>query len=206
MTTEASQHWDHVYVSRTFDRVSWYQPVPERSLRFIQDAVTSPDAAIIDVGGGASTLVDNLLDSGFSDVTVLDISDNALHQARKRLGIRADAVDWVVADVRKFLPDRKFSVWHDRAVLHFLIDIEDRAQYLEAMRRALLPGARLVLSTFGPEGPLKCSGLPICRYDIDRLVELLGDSFELQVHEFEDHETPAGAKQQFLYTSWTRKD
>ena len=104
------------------------------------------------------------------------------------------------------MPDRGFMVWHDRAVLHFLVDAEDRARYLEALRRALLPGAKLVLSTFGPDGPLKCSGLQIRRYDIDMLVELLGSSFELQGHELEDHETPAGAKQQFLYTSWTRTD
>ena len=206
MSTEASRHWDGVYGARAFDQVSWYQPVPERSLRHIEDAVANRDAAIIDVGGGASTLVDHLLDAGFNDVTVLDISGKALQQARHRLGARAEAVNWAVADVRMFRPDRKFSVWHDRAVLHFLIDADDRARYLEALRDALLPGAMLVLSTFGPEGPLKCSGLQICRYDIDMLTKILGKHFELQSHEFEDHETPAGAKQQFLYTRWVRKD
>jgi ubiquinone/menaquinone biosynthesis C-methylase UbiE len=206
MTTKASRHWDGVYGSRVFDEVSWYQTVPERSLRYIQDAAPNRNAAIIDVGGGASTLVDHLLDAGFSDVTVLDIAENALQQARHRLGTRGDAVNWVVADVRTFMPDRDFMVWHDRAVLHFLVDAGDRARYLEALRRSLLPGAKLVLSTFGPDGPLKCSGLQIRRYDIDRLMELLGPYFELQGHEFEDHETPAGAKQQFLYTSWTRTD
>ena len=206
MTTEASQHWEGVYGSRTFDQVSWYQPVPERSLRHIEDAKADRDAAIIDVGGGASTLVDHLLDAGFTDVTVLDISERALQQARHRLGAQEGAVNWVVADVRTFLPDREFSIWHDRAVLHFLTDADDRARYVEALRRALLPGATLVLSTFGPEGPLKCSGLQICRYDVDMLTELLGPCFELQDHEFEDHETPAGAKQQFLYTRWARKE
>ena len=206
MTKEAGRHWDGVYGSKAFDQVSWYQTVPERSLRQIQDAVTDRNAAIIDVGGGASTLVDNLLDAGFNDVTLLDISDNALEQARQRLGTRADAVNWVVADVRSFVPDREFSVWHDRAVLHFLVDADDRALYLETLQHALLPGGMLVLSTFGPEGPLKCSGLQICRYDVDMLIELLGPCFELQGHEFEDHETPAGATQQFLYTRWARKD
>jgi SAM-dependent methyltransferase len=206
MTTEASRHWDGVYGSRVFDQVSWYQNVPERSLRYIQDAVPNRNAAVIDVGGGASTLVDHLLDAGFNDVTVVDISDKALQQARQRLGDRADAVNWVVADVRAFLPERTFSIWHDRAVLHFLVDAEDRARYLEALRRALLPGAKLVLSTFGPDGPLRCSGLQIRRYDIEMLMQLLGPYFELQGHELEDHETPAGAKQQFLYTSWTRTD
>ena len=206
MTTEASRHWDGVYGSRVFDQVSWYQNVPERSLRYIQDAVPNRNAAVIDVGGGASTLVDHLLDAGFNDVTVVDISDKALQQARQRLGDRADAVNWVVADVRAFLPERTFSIWHDRAVLHFLVDAEDRARYLEALRRALLPGGKLVLSTFGPDGPLRCSGLQIRRYDIEMLMQLLGPDFELQGHELEDHETPAGAKQQFLYTSWTRTD
>ena len=203
--TEASRHWDGVYGSRSFDQVSWYQTVPERSLRHIQDAVTNPNAAIIDVGGGASTLIDHLLDAGFKDITVLDISENALQQARHRLGFRADAVNWVVADVRTFMPGREFMVWHDRAVLHFLVDAEDRARYLEALQRALLPGAKLVLSTFGPEGPLKSSGLQIRRNNVNMLIELLGSSFALQGHELEDHETPAGATQQFLYTSWTRK-
>ena len=206
MTTEASRHWDGVYGSKAFDEVSWYQPLPERSLRHIENAVANRDAAIIDAGGGASTLVDHLLDAGFNDVTVLDISGRALQQARHRLGTRADAVNWVVADVRTFLPDREFSIWHDRAVLHFLTDADDRARYVEALQRALLPGAMLVLSTFGPEGPLKCSGLQICRYDVDMLMEVLGPCFELQDHEFENHETPAGAKQQFLYTRWARKE
>ena len=206
MTTEVSRHWDGVYGSRAFDQVSWYQPVPERSLHLIEKALTSRDAGVIDVGGGASTLVDHLLDTGFNDVTVLDISERALQQARRRLGARADAVNWVVADVMTFLPDRKFALWHDRAVLHFLTDADDRARYLDALQRALLPGGTLVLSTFGPEGPLKCSGLQICRYDIDMLMDLLGSCFEPREHEFEDHQTPAGTKQQFLYTSWTRKD
>lgn len=205
MSTETRRHWDSVYDSRAFDEVSWYQPVPQRSLRHIQEAVTNRNSAIIDVGGGASTLVDNLLDAGFDDVTVLDVCGNALQQARQRIGTRADTVNWVVADVRTFLPDREFSVWHDRAVLHFLIDAEDRARYIEVLEHALLPGGNLVLSTFGPEGPLKCSGLEIRRYNIDMLTKLLGARFELRGHEFEDHETPGGTKQQFLYSRWTRK-
>ena len=203
--TEASRHWDGVYGSRSFDQVSWYQTVPERSLRHIQDAVTNPNAAIIDVGGGASTLIDHLLDAGFKDITVLDISENALQQARHRLGFRADAVNWVVADVRTFMPGREFMVWHDRAVLHFLVDAGDRARYLEALRRALLPGAKLVLSTFGPEGPLKCSGLQIRRYNVDMLIELLGSSFALKVKEVDYHETPAGATLHLQYSICKRK-
>lgn len=205
MITDVRRHWDDVYGSKAFDEVSWYQPVPEISLRHIRNVATSHDAAIIDVGGGASTLVDNLLNAGFNDVTVLDICEDALQQAKRRLGPRAGVVNWVVADVRMFLPERKFSLWHDRAVLHFLIDAEDRAHYIEALGGSLSPGGSLVLSTFGPEGPLKCSGLPIRRYDLNMLADFLGEGFELQGHEFEDHETPDGAKQQFLCTSWTRK-
>lgn len=206
MTKAVSQHWDGVYGSKAFDEVSWYQPVPERSLRCIQDAATGREAAIIDVGGGASKLVDHLLDAGFVDITVLDISGNALRQARDRIGTQADAVNWVVADVRTFSPDREYSIWHDRAVLHFLIDAEDRARYVEVLKRALPVGGTLILSTFGPDGPLKCSGLEIRRYDVRKLTELLGTGFELQNHELEDHATPGGAIQQFLYSCWTRKE
>ena len=204
MTTEASRHWEGVYGSKTFEEVSWYQPVPERSLLHIREAVSSHDAAIIDVGGGASTLVDHLLDAGFEDVTVLDISGNALQQARDRIGPRANAVKWVVADVRAFSPDRAYSVWHDRAVLHFLTDAADRVRYVKVLEQAVSPGGSLVLSTFGPDGPLKCSGLEIRRYDVDMLTELLGARFELQSYELENHETPGGARQQFLYTCWTK--
>ena len=205
MTTNAKRHWDNVYGTKAPDEVSWYQTVPECSLRHIRDVATDHDAAIIDVGGGASTLVDNLLSDGFRDITVLDISADALKQAQRRLGTRADEVNWVVADITTFSPDREFSIWHDRAVLHFLIDADDRARYVEILQRAVSPGGSLVLSTFGPQGPLKCSGLQICRYDIDSLVDLLGACFDLQGHELEDHETPGGAKQQFLYTRWRRK-
>lgn len=202
---DRKKHWEEVFGSKQATEVSWYQAVPKPSLRLIEATGVSHHDAVIDVGGGASTLVDNLLDAGFDDVTVLDISGNGLQQARDRLGSRANEVNWVVADVTRFTPDRDYQLWHDRAVMHFLIDTEDRSRYIDTLRQALSPGGSLVLATFGPEGPLKCSGLEIRRYNIEMLVELLGPGFELQSHELDDHATPNGGMQQFLYSCWKRK-
>lgn len=201
---DRQQYWEHVYGSKSSTEVSWYQPKPGRSLQLIRDAA-SPDTPIIDVGGGASTLVDHLLDEGYSDVTVLDIAASAFEHSRDRLGPRAARVEWIVSDVTRFRARRRYGLWHDRAVLHFLTDAADREGYVKALDRALAPGANLVLSTFGPQGPLKCSGLDVRRYDIDMLTELLGGLFDLRNKEIELHTTPGGATQQFLYSSWTRR-
>lgn len=205
-TTKRRQaHWEGVYDAKQFTEVSWYQPVPDVSLKQILATGVERNDAIIDVGGGASTLVDHLLDLGFLDVTVLDISGAALEQARNRLGARAGDVNWVVADITAFATEKKFRLWHDRAVLHFLTDAADRERYVESLKHALLPGGHLVLSTFGPDGPRKCSGLEVRRYTLDRMRDLLGPEFELTHHVLEDHRTPLGAAQQFLHSSWTRK-
>lgn len=203
MTSDRRQHWDRVYGTKSSMEVSWYEPVPETSLRLIGDAGLAREDAIIDAGGGASTLVDHLLESGYSDVTILDVARNGLEQARDRLGPRAAAVNWIVDDVLAFEPARAYRLWHDRAVLHFLLDAAERERYVEVVKDALAPGGSLVLATFGPEGPLKCSGLDIRRYNIEHVEKLLGPGFELRAHELEDHETPGGATQQFLYSSWT---
>jgi len=197
-------HWDDVYSSRLFDEVSWYQPVPDVPLALIGECGVAPCDPVIDVGGGASTLVDCLLDRGFADISVLDIAPSAIEQSRARLGERASLVNWLPDDVTEFLPERRYRLWHDRAVLHFLIDEADRAQYVAVLKQALAPGGSLVLATFGPDGPQKCSGLEIRRYNVDMLVELLGPEFELRSQELEEHVTPRGATQQFLYTSWRR--
>lgn len=198
-------HWDDVYNKKVFSEVSWYQEVPEISLRqILATGVTATDP-IIDVGGGASTLVDHLLDRGFLDITVVDISSAALEQARHRLGARAGDVNWVVADVTSAVAERGFVVWHDRAVLHFLTDAADREKYVASLRRALVPGGHLVVSTFGPDGPLKCSGLEVRRYTVEMMQDLLGPEFELADHVLADHRTPWGAAQQFLHSSWVRK-
>ena len=205
-TADRQRHWERVYASRQSTEVSWYQPRPERSLRLIRDAGVPPDTPLIDVGGGASTLVDHLLDDGYRDVAVLDVAASAFEHARKRLHERADQVEWIVADVTRFEAKRSYGLWHDRAVLHFLTDAADRERYVHALDTALAPGAHLIVSTFGPQGPLKCSGLDVRRYDTETMKALFGKLFELRSHELETHSTPGGAAQQFLYTSWTRRE
>lgn len=205
MNDEARKtHWENVYDSKPFTDVSWYQQKPDTSLRLIHDSGISRDDAIIDVGGGASTLVDHLLDDGYTDMTVLDLSSVALVRSRERLGARADDVRWIVADVTHFETERRYALWHDRAVLHFLTNPIDREHYVSALRAALAPGGSLVLATFGPDGPRRCSGLEVRRYDVDTMQELLGPEFELEDHVLEEHRTPTGGMQQFLCTRWRR--
>ena len=179
MTEERRSHWDSVYKDKAFTAVSWYQEEPQKSLELIARTGIAAGDAIIDAGGGASTLVDHLLASGYRDLTVLDISDNALEQTRARLAGRASRVDWLVSDVTRFEPQRKYALWHDRAVLHFLVDADDRKRYMDVVRSAISPGGYLVLATFGPDGPQKCSGLVTRRYTVDMTAELLGPGFEL---------------------------
>ena len=205
MSQDRKSHWEGVYESKQFTDVSWYQQLPARSLELIDAAAAGEDAPIIDIGGGASTLVDHLIARGYRDVTVLDISENALAQARSRLAGSSDRVHWIVSDVAAFRPERSYQVWHDRAVLHFLVDAADRRQYLAALRSALAPGGDLVLETFGPDGPLKCSGLEVQRYSVETMAELLGAEFELKSDDIELHRTPSGGQQQFLCTRWRRQ-
>ena len=197
-------HWESVYGARPFTDVSWYQARPETSLAFIEASGVAVDAPVVDVGGGASTLVDCLLERGFTDLTVVDIAAAALDQARMRLGARADDIDWQVADVLEFRPPRRFALWHDRAVLHFLTAAADRDRYRQSLRHTLAPGGHLVLATFGTQGPQKCSGLPVRRYDVGMLGELLGPEFGICEDATEIHRTPGGGEQQFLYTRWIR--
>ena len=166
MSQDRKLHWEGVYDSKQFTDVSWYQQRPAKSLELIAEAGATENAPIIDIGGGASTLVDHLIAGGYRDVTVLDVSERALAQARTRLGESADRAHWIVSDVATFRPERLYRVWHDRAVLHFLVDAADRRRYVEALRSALAPGGHLVLATFGPDGPLKCSGLEVRRYSV----------------------------------------
>lgn len=182
--------------------VSWYQPIPEKSLQLISSTGIRHTDSILDVGGGASTLVDHLLGEGYVDVSVLDISRRALARSRARLGGSAGKVDWIESDVTDFEPVRRYDLLHDRAVFHFLTDTADRDTYIAVICRALQPKGHLVLATFGPQGPLRCSGLDIRRYGIEQLQVLLGSKFELRVHEFDEHKTPMGSPQQFLYSWW----
>jgi len=200
MASDKREHWDHVYETKRPDAVSWYRKHLDTSLRLIERSALGLDAAIIDVGGGESTLVDDLLDRGYRNVTVLDISDTALRVTRERLGDRASLVQWLEADVaRTELPVHAYDVWHDRAVFHFLTEAADRVAYVRNVARAVKPGGLVIVATFGPEGPLQCSGLPVVRYDADRLHDEFGARFELEEHLTEIHETPLGNRQQFVY-------
>jgi len=197
---QSKEHWEHVYSTKATDAVSWFQEHAENSLRLIQGTGTSPAAAIIDIGGGASTLVDDLLARGYSNLTVLDLSATALSAAQNRLASRADLVTWVEADItRAELPAHAIDVWHDRAVFHFLTASQDRHAYVQAVLRAVKPGGHVIVATFAEDGPTQCSGLPVMRYSADELHAEFGEPFTLVQHEKESHHTPFGTVQQFTY-------
>lgn len=197
---KTDQHWEQVYRSRSTTEVSWYRAHLERSLESIRRIAPNPNAAILDVGAGASTLVDDLLSAGYTRLTVLDIAASALESTRARLGKRAAEVNWLVGNVLDIeLPAHHFDVWHDRAVFHFLTSASDRQAYVAQMTAALRPGGHVLIATFGPEGPLRCSGLEVVRYDAQSLSKELGKAFRLIDWTLEHHETPAGATQQFLH-------
>jgi SAM-dependent methyltransferase len=200
------EHWDEVYRSKPPNAVSWYRPHLERSLAWIDGCGLARDAQIVDVGGGASTLVDDLLARGFERICVADISTEALAHARARLGAAADAVRWVVGDVTTtLLEDASVDLWHDRAVFHFLTEDASRAAYITALTRCLRPGGFALLATFGPDGPERCSGLPVRRHSAADLAAALGPSFELVAYADEVHETPWGAPQSFAYALCRRR-
>ncbi len=194
------EHWEAVYGRKAADQVSWYRPHLDRSVAFIAGAGLAKSAAIIDVGGGSSTLVDDLLDQGYSDVSVLDISPTAISDARRRLGPRAEAASWILADITTVeLPEHHYDFWHDRAVFHFLRDPEARRRYVAAVRRGLKPGGHIVVATFGPQGPDHCSGLEVMRYDADELHDEFGSPFQKVASSEEVHLTPWGKEQEFVY-------
>jgi ubiquinone/menaquinone biosynthesis C-methylase UbiE len=195
-----SAHWEQVYRTRRTDEVSWFQSQPARSLRFIQQVNPPPGGPVIDLGGGASSLVDALLDAGYHDVTMLDISSTALAHARARLGERSARVRWIEGDVLDAdLPAAGFAVWHDRAVFHFLTTADDQARYVARVRHALRPGGHVVIATFAEDGPTRCSGLEVSRYSAPELLEVFGDTFTLITSEREEHRTPSGAIQRFTW-------
>lgn len=193
-------HWENVYRTRQPHEVSWYRPHLDTSLALIDAAGSGLDARIVDVGGGASTLVDDLLARGYRDVTVLDVSSAALDIAKARLGPRAADVDWRRGDAATApLPANGYDLWHDRAVFHFLTRAEDRAAYVRQVRRCVKQGGHVVIATFGPDGPMKCSGLDVVRYAPAALHGELGAAFRLVQHRTELHETPSGTIQPFTY-------
>ncbi len=193
-------HWERVYATKAPDQVSWFRPHLETSLSLIQRSTGDRSARIIDVGGGESTLVDDLLRAGYTNLTILDVSQIAIDVTRARLGSLADGIEWRVADVTQAdFPPQTYDIWHDRAVFHFLTKPAERADYVQRAARAVKPGGHVVIGTFGPEGPAKCSGLDVRRYDAASLHGEFGARFRLIDQMQELHETPFGTTQQFLY-------
>ncbi|KRP87488.1 SAM-dependent methyltransferase [Bradyrhizobium yuanmingense] len=203
--SDRSNHWDHVYATKGEAEVSWYQDSPAISLAMIRAAGSDRDTTIIDVGGGASRLVDALLQDGYRDIAVLDLSANALAAAKKRIGQAASTVDWIVADATTWRPARTYDVWHDRAAFHFLTDPRDRVAYVERLRSAVRPGGHVIIATFAPDGPEKCSGLPVQRHDSASLAAELGPEFKLVETRSETHHTPWHSTQAFQFSRFRRQ-
>jgi len=197
---DAKEHWERVYNAKAPEQVSWFRPHLETSLALIERAATGNSASVIDVGGGASSLADDLIARGYRNVTVLDISQAALDSARRRMGEAAQSIRWLHGDVTQVrLPASSYDVWHDRAVFHFLTETAQRRAYVRLAAQSVKPGGHVIVSTFGPEGPLKCSGLDVMRYDAQSLHKEFGARFHLVKSSKELHRTPFGTMQQFLY-------
>ena len=197
---DAKPHWERIFATKQPTQVSWYRAHLEMSLEMIEDAAPNRDAAILDVGAGASTLVDDLLAHGYANVVAMDVSATALDIAKLRLGLSASKIRWLVGDVLNFsFGEHRYDVWHDRAVFHFLVDASDRAAYVRQTLRAVKPGGHVIVATFGPEGPTRCSGLDVVRYDATALHDEFGSRFRLIKHRTELHHTPMGSTQQFTY-------
>ena len=197
-------HWETVYQTRMPTTLSWYQTIPTPSLSFIDQLALPKPASIIDIGGGASTLVDHLLARQFADITVLDISGAALGHAKKRLGPAADAPNWIEADITSWRPSRGYDVWHDRAVFHFLLSGAAQDAYLAALDAGTRPGSAVIMATFAPDGPERCSGLPVQRYDSVSLSARLGPRYSLVADDADIHTTPANALQKFSFAVFRR--
>ena len=197
---QSKDHWEQVYSTKATSSVSWFQEHALQSVQLIRQVGVSRGASVIDVGGGAATLVDDLLDEGYTNVTVLDLSEAALSAPKTRLGQRADDVSWLVGDITRLeLPRHAYEVWHDRAVFHFLTEPAEREAYVRAVLRAVKPGGHVIVATFAEDGPDKCSGLPVMRYSADGLHAEFGAPFTLLQQEREEHHTPFGTVQKFIY-------
>jgi trans-aconitate methyltransferase len=205
MTVETRQgHWDGVYTSKSEQEVSWFQASPEPSLALIKQIGATRASVIIDIGGGASRLVDALIGLDYADLTVLDLSAAALAAAQARLGRDGEKVSWIVADVTVWEPPRRYDLWHDRAAFHFLIEEGERQAYVARLKKALKPGGHAIIATFAPDGPERCSGLPVMRYDPKSLAEVLGSAFVLLDTQRHEHATPWRTPQQFQFSIFRR--
>jgi 2-polyprenyl-3-methyl-5-hydroxy-6-metoxy-1,4-benzoquinol methylase len=197
-------HWENVYRTKGERELSWFQEIPSISSELIRSAGATRHSAVVDIGGGASRLVDTLVDEGLEDVTVLDLSESALAAAKTRLGPTTAGVNWIVADVVRWKPTQRYDVWHDRAAFHFLTDEADRIAYVECLREALRPGGHAIIATFALDGPERCSGLPVVRYDAASLGKVLGEVFDLVETRRHDHHTPIGSIQRFQFSMFRR--
>jgi 2-polyprenyl-3-methyl-5-hydroxy-6-metoxy-1,4-benzoquinol methylase len=193
-------HWEHIYETKAPTQVSWYQEHAQFSLQYIQNTGIQRTGHIIDIGGGASTLVDDLIEDGFQHITILDVSGTALQVARQRLGTIAIGVNWIEADITQAdLPEQAYDVWHDRAVFHFLTQPAERQRYIDTVRHAVRVGGHIIVATFAPDGPERCSGLEVVRYSSDSLHSEFGKDFDLLDSTNETHHTPFGTEQKFIY-------
>ncbi len=202
-TPDRRSHWERVYTTRGEAEVSWFEDVPELSLTLLREAGLQPGMSVVDVGGGASRLVDALVAAGQAHVTVLDLSAAALEKAKARIPV-AGNVDWVVTDVTRWVPGRDYDLWHDSAAFHFLTAAEDQQAYVGVLGRALRPGGHAIIGTFAPDGPEKCSGLPVARHDADSLQAVLGPGFRLSATRRHRHATPSGSTQNFQFSTFEK--
>jgi SAM-dependent methyltransferase len=205
MNSGCLAHWQNVYKEKAENQVSWFQETPAISLELIEAVHPKFDSAIVDIGGGASRLVDRLVHEGYRDLTVLDFSENAIAMAKARMGEPAEAVKWIVADVTQWEPTRRYDLWHDRAAFHFLTQAPDRNAYVECLASALRPGGHAIIGTFAMDGPERCSGLPVIRYDAASLSATLGNAFALVETRRHDHRTPMGGVQRFQFSIFRRQ-
>jgi SAM-dependent methyltransferase len=201
VSSTARRYWQAVYGAKGADEVSWFQPEPELSLGLIERLRLRPDAAIVDVGGGASRLAARLTARGFTDITVLDISSGALDLARAELGTNASCVTWVEHDLLSWSPQRRYDLWHDRALFHFLVDPCDVKRYSETLRSAISPDGKVIIGTFAADGPQSCSGLPVARYGPDQLAAAFGAAFATVATRREEHRTPGGSRHPFTWVA-----
>ncbi len=201
---DRKNHWEKIYQTKNFEEVSWYQKVPYTSLDMVNQSNLSKSAKIIDIGGGDSYFVDHLLEMGYSEITVLDISEQAVNRAKERLGEKADKVKWIIADAANFRTAEKYDFWHDRAAFHFLTEEKDITNYLTTVGRGVKPGGFLVIGTFSDNGPEKCSGLVVRQYSESSLTERLKRFFEKVKCFTVDHRTPSGSIQNFLFCRFRR--
>lgn len=201
---ETRAHWDQIFTQKSDDEMSWFQATPTTSLEFLS-TWSSPDDALIDIGAGNSQLIDQLVERGWRDATLLDVSAEALARVRERMSGATTTISYIASDIRQWEPERCYRAWHDRAVFHFLTEDTDQQHYVRTATRALEPGATLVLSTFSSTGPTHCSGLPVARHDPDDLERLFAADFELITSRFEDHTTPFQTVQSFAWVALRRR-